>query len=266
MLETFAERIAIVGTRNNTAYGKEIAESFGADLAAAGLTVVSGAARGIDTFAHSGALKKGRTVAVLGCGINAKQTVAAKKLLEEISEGGLVLSEFEPNFPASQITFPMRNRIIAGLCRGVIVVEAGEKSGALITTSFAADFGRDVFAVPGSIYWEQSLGCHNLIRDGAILITSAQDVLDFYEVAPVREEKIPQPVQAAKKISNSSPIELDETEKKVFNLIPFNESVTVDEILMQTDELEPNEISEILLKLEIKKIIRENDGTYTRTT
>ena len=272
-LETFAERIAMVGTREFTAYGKSVALEISEDLAKAGITVVSGAARGIDTFSHRGAMKFGRTVAVLGCGINFRENFDKQKFLNEIVEsGGLVLSEFEPNLQPQAGTYPTRNRIIAGLCKGVIVVEAGKKSGALLTTNFAADFSRDVFVVPGSIQSRQSDGCNNLIREGGTLITGAQDVLEHYNFTSEKnlfqtstenfsdaEENSP-----AKKILTSPPVALDEIEKKVFNLIPFNETVTVDEILMMTDELEPNEISEILLKLEIKKVIQENDGTYTR--
>ena len=251
-LETLAMRIAIVGTRENTSYGKRVALELGEDLAAAGITVVSGAARGIDIYAHTGALKTGRTVAVLGCGINFYKPAENKyKLLEEIGERGLVMTEFEPNMPPTPATFPPRNRIIAGLSRGVIVVEAGHKSGALITTDYAGDFGRDVFAVPGGIYSPKSEGTNRLIYDGAKLITGAQDILDFYTLA-------------SGKISNSQPLVLDEKQEKVLNLIPFAEAVAVDEILMQADDIEPNEISEILLQLETKDAIQEVDGNYTR--
>lgn len=256
-LETFAKRIAIVGTRRNTNYGEKVAFEIARDLAAAGLTIVSGAAKGIDSIAHYGALKSGRTVAVLGCGITFKQGKFTQNLLDEIAEsGGLVMTEFDPTIVPSNLTFPPRNRIIAGLSKGVLVVEAGEKSGALITTNFAADYSRDVFAVPGSIYSEKSQGCNDLIRDGATLITNAQDILDFYNFAA--EKKIPE------KIPTVQQIELDEMQKKVFNLIPLAEEITADEILMQTDEIDPNEISEILLQLEIKKLIQENGGIYTR--
>ena len=134
-------------------------------------------------------------------------------------------------------------------------MEARSKSGALITSEYAADFGRDVFAVPGSVHWKTSDGCHELIRDGGTLIMNAQEVLDYYDFTPAPMEK---------KILTSPPIELDETEKKVFNLIPFEENITVDEILMQLDDVEPNEISEILLSLEVKKLIAEEFGNYTK--
>ena len=279
-LEPFAERIAMVGTRRCTPYGKNVAEKISEDLARAGITVVSGAAIGIDTFSHKGAMKFGRTIAVLGCGINFRESLDKQKFLNEIVEnGGLVLSEFEPTLQPQAGTFPTRNRIIAGLSRGVIVVEAGEKSGALLTADFAADFNREVFAIPGNIFSPQSKGCHNLLREGGHLITSAQDILDFYKFSSeanifdyeekiseqnISAEKISDKKNSAKKILNSPPVVLDEIEKKVLNLIPFDENITVDEILLQEDELEPNEISEILLKLEIKKVIQENDSTYVR--
>ena len=280
ILEPFAERIAMVGTRHCTPYGKNVATKISEELAKAGITVVSGAAVGIDTFSHQGAMKFGRTVAVLGCGINFRESFDKQKFLDEIVEnGGLVLSEFEPTMQPQKGTFPTRNRIIAGLSRGVIVVEAGQKSGALLTANFAADFSRDVFAVPGNIFSEKSDGCHNLIHDGGNLITSAKDVLNFYNFTSeknlfvdsenlsdkkVSDKNISEEKKSAKKILTSPPVTLDEIEKKVLNLIPFDENITVDEILLQADELEPNEISEILLKLEVKKVIQENDATYIR--
>lgn len=255
-IETFAERIAIVGTRNYTDYGKRVALNLGEELAAAGLTVVSGAAIGIDTFAHRGALKFGRTVAVLACGINYAFSHGGRKFFEEISERGAVLTEFNPNFTPNAGSFPSRNRIIAGLSRGVIVVEAGKKSGALITTTCAGDFGRDVFAVPGDIFSPKSVGCHNLIRDGAILITGAQDVLEQYNF-----EKIP---ATEEKILTAKPIELNEIEKKIFDIIPAGEYITLDEILMQIDDIDASEISSIMIELELKNCIVEDSGRYIR--
>ena len=258
-LETFAERVAIVGTRNFSEYGKRAATELGEQLAAAGLTVVSGAARGIDTFAHRGALKFGRTVAVLGCGINLAFNHGNKQeFFAEIAERGVVLSEFSPNFPPKSGTFPPRNRIIAGLSRGVIVVEAGEKSGALITSTYAGDFGRDVFAVPGNIFSTKSLGCNELIRDGAILIKSAQDVLDQYDFKFVKT------AVTEEKILTSEPIELSDAEKKIFDTIPADDFITLDEILMEIDDIDASEISSIILELEIKNCVVEDGGRYSR--
>ena len=150
-LEPLAQRIGIVGSRENTQYGQSVALELGEQLAAAGMTVVSGAARGIDTFAHHGALKTGRTVAVLGCGIEIAFRSGKKKFFEQMTERGVVLSEFPPQLRPNIGTFPARNRIIAGLSKGVVVVEAGKKSGALITSTYAGEYGRDVFAIPGQI-------------------------------------------------------------------------------------------------------------------
>lgn len=251
-LETRAERIGIVGTRNNTAYGQNVALELGAELAAAGLTVVSGAARGIDTFAHRGALKTGRTVAVLGCGINIIFPRENKKLLEKIVERGVVMSEFPPQMIPNQGTFPQRNRIIAGLSRGIIVVEAGEKSGALITSTFAGDYGRDVFVIPGQIYAEKSRGCNELIRDGATLIKNARDVLNEYNITARTEDKI---VEA---------VEVEGMAAKILELIPFDKLITDDEILMQVAEIDFSELSNIMLELEMKGCVVEDAGRYKR--
>ncbi len=175
-----AERIAVVGARDATAYGEKVSKMLGENLAAHGFTIVSGAARGIDTFAHSAALKTGRTVAVLGYGLN-KIPSDNQLLLEEVVEsGGVVMTEFPPNYEGGKRTFPARNRIIAGLSRGVIVVEAGEKSGALIAAKYAADNSRDVFAVPNDIFSEKSFGCHKLIHGGAILLDNVNEVFRRY--------------------------------------------------------------------------------------
>lgn len=267
-IETHVDRIAIVGTRRPTSYGTKIAQNLGEDLAAAGMTVVSGAARGIDTFAHIGALKGGRTVAVLGCGINCMDSQGNRRLLADIAEHGLVMSEFEPNLRPSPLTFPPRNRIIAGLCKGVIVVQAGAKSGALITSSYAGEYSRDVFAVPGDISLQMSEGCHKLIRDGATLITSARDILEQYKIA---SEKVAARNIHVETVSTGTPIievetvKLNDNEQKIFDMIPPADYITEDEILMRNDDILPNEISEIMLSLELKNCIAADDfGRYTR--
>ena len=256
-LEPLAERIAIVGTRENTAYGQGVALELGENLAAAGLTVVSGAARGIDTFAHRGALKSGRTVAVLGCGINYIFPRENKKLYEQIAERGVVMSEFPPQLTPNAGTFPARNRIIAGLCRGIIVVEAGTKSGALITSTYAADFGRDVFSIPGQIYSDKSVGCNELIRDGATLIKSAADVLNEYNITARENKTVPE-----NKIVKA--VELDAMAAKILEVIPFDKFITDDEILMQVEEINPSELSNIMIDLEIKGCIVDEFGRYKR--
>ncbi|HEX8464474.1 MAG TPA: DNA-processing protein DprA, partial [Abditibacterium sp.] len=175
--------VAIVGTRQVTEYGRGLAHRFGLELARAGITVVSGLARGIDTAAHRGALDGGgRTFAVTGCGLDIVYPSDNRDLMLEIESSGAVLSEWAPTTNPEAWHFPARNRIIAGLSLGVIVVEAAAKSGALITADFANELGRDVFAVPGNIHKTQSRGPHQLIRDGATLVESVEDVLTALEM------------------------------------------------------------------------------------
>ena len=261
-LEPFAERIAMVGTRENTEYGKKVAMEIAENLAAAGITIVSGAARGIDTFAHTGAMKRGRTVAVLGCGIAyAFANSTNEKMIREIAEHGVVMTDFNPSQKPSRETFPPRNRIIAGLSRGVIVVEAGERSGADITCGYAGDYGRDVFAVPGSIYWSKSIGCNRVIRDGAILIRDASDILEFYNWT--QNKIVEENISETKQIDNET-LKLEGVEKKIFDVIPSGDFITIDEILMSVEDVSPDEISSILLQLEMKNCIVEQDGNYSR--
>lgn len=170
--------IAIVGSRRATAYGVEVAERLSADLAVRGVTIVSGLARGIDTAAHRGALAAGgRTIAVLGTGIDGRYPPENRGLADRIEAHGALVSQFFPGTPAFAWNFPARNRTIAGLTLGVVVVEAAERSGALSTASAAADFGREVFAVPGRITSDTAHGPHGLLRDGATLVRSWMDIV-----------------------------------------------------------------------------------------
>ncbi len=277
-----AERIAMVGSRKSTNYGERVAFMISEELATAGITVVSGAAYGIDTCAHRGALKHGRTVAVLGNGLNFKNSNAKDKMLEEIAENGVVMTEFEPNMQPSATTFPPRNRIIAGLSRGTVVVEAGEKSGALITSTFAADQGRDVFAIPGGIFAEMSAGCNKLIRDGAHLIRNAKDIFDYYEndvpeIFEAGQNQLPKPVKKFRKVEEK----LFDTEEKtspkvatkplpegkageVFAAIPADGFITQDEILMKVDSVESRELPQLLIKLELGEYITGENLRYKR--
>ncbi len=173
-----AVAVAIVGGRRATPYGLQAAERLAFDLAARGVTIVSGLARGIDTAAHRGALAAGgRTVAVLGCGIDVVYPPENRRLAQTIEERGALVSQFPPGAPPLGYHFPARNRTLAGLSLGVLVVEAGERSGALITAGFAADLGREVFAVPGPIGVETSRGPHGLLRDGAKMVETWMDVV-----------------------------------------------------------------------------------------
>jgi len=170
--------VAVVGSRRATEYGEGVAEELGAQLAARGITVVSGLARGIDSAAHRGALRAGgRTIAVLGSGVDVVYPPENRRLAARIEASGAVLSQFAPGTPPLPHHFPLRNRVIAGLALAVVVVEAAARSGALITARMAAEFGREVMAVPGRVTSPASRGAHALIRDGATLIESWEDVV-----------------------------------------------------------------------------------------
>jgi DNA processing protein len=171
--------LGVVGTRNPSASGAETAWRFAHDLAQAGLTIVSGLALGIDAQAHRGCMAaEGKTVAVMGTGMNVIYPRRHQILAEQIAEKGLVLSEFPLNSPPIAQHFPQRNRIISGLSSAVLVIEAALRSGSLITARYAMEQNRDVFAIPGSIYHTQAKGCHRLLQQGACLVTSVQDVYD----------------------------------------------------------------------------------------
>lgn len=173
--------VAIVGARACSAYGRQIARSLGRDLAAAGLIVVSGMARGVDAEAHRGALESaGLTVAVLGCGIDRDYPAAHRELARQVAASGLIVSEYAPGVEPAPWRFPARNRIVAGLCAATVVVEARERSGALITADFALEEGREVLAVPGEITSSLSAGSNALLRLGATPLTAAEDVLESY--------------------------------------------------------------------------------------
>lgn len=175
--------LAVVGTRKPVRDSEIIARKLCCEMAAAGVTIVSGGALGIDSAAHDGALSGGgKTVAVLGCGLGERYLSRNAELFSQISRNGAVISEFAPFSTATTRTFPIRNRIISGMSRGTLVVEAGERSGSLITAHFAAEQGRDIFAVPGNIVSSAYVGANRLIRDGAKAITCAEDILDEYSL------------------------------------------------------------------------------------
>ncbi|MBN1288022.1 MAG: DNA-processing protein DprA [Actinobacteria bacterium] len=171
--------VAIVGSRKATSYGKELARSFARDFSDRGVPVISGAAYGIDSEAHRGAVMNGgRTAAILGCGIDVVYPRTSARLYREIEESGCLISEYPPGTPPRKQHFPVRNRIIAGMSLGVVVIEAAKRSGALITADLALSYGREVFAVPGPLYSQNSSGTNGLIKSGASLITGAADVCD----------------------------------------------------------------------------------------
>jgi DNA processing protein len=183
LLETDATAVAIVGTRRVTQYGREMTIRIASELARAGVTIVSGLARGVDGIAHQAALDAGgRTIAVLGSGVNRMYPPEHRILAARIAEQGAVVSDYLPDTPPDAMNFPPRNRIISGLSLGVVVIEAPDRSGALITVDFAADHGRDVFAVPGPVTASNSSGCNRILREGARLVRAAEDVLEDLQI------------------------------------------------------------------------------------
>lgn len=240
--------IAVVGTRKASQYGKNAATQIAAQLAAAGFCVVSGAARGIDAAAHRGALPDGRTVAVLGCAIDKSYPAEHRQLLRQIVDGGgAVLSEYPPGFPTYRANFPARNRIISGLSRGVVVVEAAEKSGALITSDFALEEGRDVFAVPGSIFSPLSSGTNRLLAQGAKVLRDAQDVLEEY--GEIRQNQW----------REKSVYVLQEREAALYDILTYDDALAPEELIWKTG-LSAAEVAHGLLLLELRGLIAEQDG------
>lgn len=246
ILQNDAVRVAMVGSRRFTPYGEGIALEFAERLAAAGLTIVSGAARGIDTSAHKGALKSGRTIAVLGCGVDVAYPSENRRLLQEIvSAGGAVISEYGPGTQPLPAFFPARNRIISGLSQGTLVVEAARRSGSLITAEMALSEGRDVFAVPGSIYSGTSQGCNRLIQQGAKLVQSPSDILEEYGLA------VPPPRKARPKLTPE--------ERQVWQVLSFEHPLSIDEIICSLPDGELSNLAFVLLQMEMKGLIIENE-------
>ena len=237
---------AVVGARSCSSYGAEVARMLGRELAAAGLVVVSGLARGVDGHAHRGALDAGGlTVAVLGCGIDRDYPAVHAELAARICEHGLVVSEYAPGVEPAPWRFPARNRIIAGLAQATIVVEARERSGALITADLALEEGREVFAVPGDITSSLSTGSNRLLKHGASPLTGVSDVLEFFGI----EAQPP-----------ASPAELGETAIRVLAQIELEPSGV--DALARAVELEAREVAAILTELELLGAVSERDGFF----
>jgi len=240
--------VAIVGTRRVTAYGRQITEEISSFLAANGITVISGLARGVDAIAHQSTLKAGgRTIAVLGCGVDKIYPPEHRGLAEQMMERGAIISDYALGTPPDASNFPPRNRIISGLSLAVVVVEAGETSGALITAEFAAEQGREVFAVPGSILAPQSKGTNKLIQKGALPLLSMDDLMQALDLTRVGEQK------AARKV-----IPADETEARLMNVLG-SEPLHVDEIRNQA-ELPIEKVSATLALMELKGMVRQVGG------
>ncbi|OQA45504.1 MAG: hypothetical protein BWY52_01285 [Chloroflexi bacterium ADurb.Bin325] len=245
--------VAIVGTRGASVYGLEVARRLAGDLAAAGATIISGLARGIDAQAHRAALDAGgRTLAVLGSSVDVIYPSDNRKLAQDVVANGALLSEYAPGTQPEASNFPPRNRIISGLSRGVIVIEAGEQSGALITARFAAEQGRDVFAVPGSIFARNSQGTNRLIRDGATPITSAEDVLEALNLKAVPQQ-----------VATQMLFPTDEIEARLLDQLG-EEPIHVDEVSRSTG-LPIATVTGTLALMELKGLVRQAGGmTYVR--
>ena len=281
--------VSIVGARKASDYGMSVARALSSAMASVGFTVVSGGALGIDSAAHMGALdENGRTICVLGCGLGTKYLMENEELRRKIKQRGAVITEFTPFMSASRTTFPLRNRIISGLTLGTVVVEAGERSGSLITARLASEQGRDVFAVPGDLVSSSFLGTNNLIRNGARAVFSPNDILEeycyrFYDKLNIKErfpdDEIIRRAQGyleAKQAENSvvktevkpenpkpslkkeAPSYLTPNARKVYEFIG-NEPVHVDEITLSC-ELSTDKILSAITELEIYGLITQLSG------
>ena len=255
-LDGSPRNIAVVGSRNATEYGTSITQKLCADLSAFGITIISGMAVGIDTAAHRGALAgRGRTIAVLGSGLNNIYPSENVDLFKRISENGAVISEFTLDTQPEAHNFPIRNRIISGMSLGTVVAEATRKSGSLITARLAAEQNREVFAVPGSIQPFKSTGTHTLIKQGAKLVENAQDVLEelsaFIDAPEVIRHQDPN--RKTQNLSLLTPEEL-----AVYKLLsPYPEHI--DTIVRKT-AIEPGKLLSILLQLELNGMVRQLPG------
>jgi len=244
--------VAIVGSRKTSSYGRAMTERVSQELASHGVTIVSGMARGIDSVAHQGAISAGgRTIAVLGCGVDVVYPPENRNLFRDIIDHGAVLSEFPMGSPPEGSHFPKRNRIISGLSMGVVVVEAGQRSGSLITANCALEQGRDVFAVPGNIGMESSRGTNQLIKQGAKLVESSQDIL--IEIIPQwqREDETASPVEDPVK-------HLPEEQRGLYGLLTET-PIHIDEIIRES-QLEPGRVMSLLLELELKGLVSQWPG------
>lgn len=244
--------ISIVGSRKTTPYGRWFTEKVSQELARHGVTIVSGMARGIDSLAHWGAISGGgRTIAVLGCGVDVIYPSENRNLFAKMIDRGAILSEFPMGSPPEGGHFPRRNRIISGLSLGVVVVQASEKSGSLITAGYALEQGREVFAVPGNVGTESSRGTHRLIKEGAKLVESSEDIL---------EEILPQwrgGRETTPKVEIPRP-DLTEEEKVLYELL--SETPLHIDVMIRESRMDPGKVSSLLLNLELKGMVSQWPG------
>lgn len=268
-LRELSPRVAVVGARRCTPYGREVAGLLGAALAAAGVCVVSGGARGVDAAAHQGALGAGGpTLAVLGCGVDVAYPAANAALLRRVAEAGAVVSEYPPGVRAEPFRFPARNRLVAGLARGVVVVEGAEGSGSLITVDHAVELGREVFAVPGPVTSELAAVPLELIREGATLIRGPEDLLADLGLAPEGAARGPGRLRAPwgaggdalPGLAPTAP-RLSEAERRVLGLLA---GPTVPDAVAAALGLSLQEVTALLVGLELRGLVRESGGRYER--
>lgn len=247
-------KIAIVGSRRCTEYGHTVSYNIAKKLVQSDICIVSGMAEGIDSSSHNGALDGGgKTIAVMGTGIDICYPKYNRKLRERIIENGCILSEYPPGVHGTPYTFPRRNRIISGLSQGVIIVEAAKRSGSSITVNHALDQGRDVFAVPGNITSAHSIGSNQMIKDGAIVLLSADDVLDYYNIK-----------KNEKKNKNKPKPSLDETENSVYNYIDLVPQ-SIEELAAKTG-MDTSELQSTLTMLELDGAVQKLSGQrYVRS-
>jgi DNA processing protein len=252
--------IAIVGTRRPTPYGNQITERLSRDLAERGLLILSGLARGIDSSAHRGACAspRGLTVGVLGCGIDVIYPKENRKLFSEVEKRGAVISEFPiGTYPAPE-NFPVRNRIVAGMALGVVVVQGAQYSGSLITSRLAMEFGREVFGVPGNVTEPASFASHQLIKQGAKLVTGWEDVIEELPT-DIRAELFPVEATTAQDRASLFEETLSPVERKLYDLIRVDEPIHVDELVEATG-LNSSETLAALCEMEMRGIIRQMPG------
>ncbi|MGH7355249.1 MAG: DNA-processing protein DprA [Candidatus Rokuibacteriota bacterium] len=253
--------VAIVGSRRPTPYGLRVAEGLAAELAARGVTIVSGFARGIDSAAHRGALGAGgRTLAVLGHGVDIVYPPENRELAREVEARGALLSQFAPGTPPLSYHFPIRNRTLAGLALGVVVVEAAERSGALITAGFAGDHGREVFAIPGKITSEQSQGTNRLLQDGAKLVIHWTDVV----------QELPAPWRRAVRLETAPTAAAGPApgsdEDRMLGLLTMDEAQHIERLIART-EMGAGRVGAILTSLELGGWARQLPGQrWVRTS
>jgi DNA processing protein len=252
--------ISVVGSRRPTPYGNQMAQRLAKDLAKCGLVIASGLARGIDSCAHKGALSSetGATIGVLGCGIDVVYPKENKKIFEEITRRGAIITEFPMGtFPAPQ-NFPIRNRIIAGMSLGVLVVEGAQYSGSLITARLAMEFGREVYGVPGNATQPSSFGPNQLIKQGAKLVTSWEDVIEELPT-PVRSQLLPVETANSEERAKLVHESLAPAERTLYDLLTEDESRHIDD-MVELSGLTSSEVLAALFDLELKGVVRQLPG------